>query len=215
MNGVPNVPPTGTAILYTAPFTLTTPGSVTINAMAIGSGYSISQLASATYTVSTTAANFTTAVAPASVSISPGSSAIVAITLKSEYGFTSPVTFSCTTVPANVLCTFNPATVTPTNGQSVTTALTMYETNSASLQHHSNPFLPGGVTFALAFCFLGWKKRRALVLTLVLIAGAVGASQLTGCGNNQSAAPTQTTVVVTATSGTITQTIQVSLTLNN
>jgi len=213
VNGVPNVPPAGTATLYTAPFNLTSPGAATVNAMAIGGGYTVSQLASATYTVSTTAANFATTVAPASVTISPGTSAIVAITLKSEFGFASPVTFSCTTAPANVLCTFNPATVTPTNGQSVTTALTMYETNSASLQRHSNPFLPGGITFALAICFLGWKKRRALALTLVLIAGIIGASQLTGCNNNQSATPYSTTVIVTATGGTITQTVQVSLTV--
>jgi hypothetical protein len=117
-------------------------------------------------------------------------------------------------LPTNLTCSFNPATVTPTNGQSASTALTLTESGSAALQHRSNPFLPEGATFAIALCFLGWKRRRALFLALVLIAGGIGVTQLIGCGGNGTPPPTTSTVVVTATSGKVTQTIQLQVTVN-
>jgi hypothetical protein len=166
--------------------------------------------------VSATAASFTASVAPSAVTVSPGSPGIVDITVTSQYGFNSATTFSCSTVPTNLACSFNPATVTPSNGQNASTALTLTESGSAALQHRSSPFLPEGATFAIALCFLGWKKRRALFLALVLIAGVIAATQLTGCGGNGngSAAPTTSNVVVTATSGKVTQTIQLQVTIN-
>lgn len=205
--------PTLSSPLYTAPFTLTAPGSATINAIAIAPGYAFSGVATATYTVSTAAANFTASVAPSTVTVSPSSPGIVDITVTSQYGFNSATTFACSTVPANLTCTFNPATVTPSNGQSASTALTLAESSSAALQYRSNPFLPEGATFAIAVCFLGWKKRRKLFLALVLIAGVVGVTQLIGCGGSGPGAPTTSNVVVTATSGKVTQTIQLQVTI--
>jgi hypothetical protein len=215
VNGAPNLPPTGTATLYTAPFALTATGSATVNAIAIAPGYALSGVATATFTVSATAASFTASVAPATVTVSPGSPAIVDITVTPQYGFNSATTFACSTVPSNLTCSFNPATVTPTNGQSASTALTLTESGSAALQHRSNPFLPEGATLAIAACFLlGWKKRRGLFLALALIAGVIGVAQLTGCGSNSSAASTSTSVVVTASGGNVTQTIQLKVTVN-
>jgi Chitobiase/beta-hexosaminidase C-terminal domain len=214
VNGVPNVPPAGTATLYSAPFTLTTPGPVTVNAIAIGAGFTLSSLATASYTVSSTAANFTAAVSPSSVTVSPGSPAYVAITVTPQYGFSSATTFTCSTVPSTLTCSFNPASVTPASGQSATTALMLSESGSAAIQHRSNPFLPGGITFAFAVCLFGWKKRRALVLTLLLIGLAIGVTQINGCGSSSSAPPTTSNVVVTATSGKVTQTIQIAVTIN-
>jgi hypothetical protein len=208
--------PTLSSTLYTAPFALTTTGSATINAIAIAPGYALSPVATATFTVSATAANFTATIAPSTVTVSPSSPGIVDITVTSQYGFNSATTFACTTVPTNLTCSFNPATVTPAAGQSASTALTLTESGSAALQHRSNPFLPGGgATFAIAVCFLGWKKRRALFLALVLIAGVIiGVTQFAGCGGSGSAASTNSSVVVTATSGKLTQTITLQVTVN-
>jgi hypothetical protein len=211
VNGVCNVSP-GTATVYTAPFPLT--ASATVIAMALAPGYAVSQVASATYTVSTTAANFTAAVAPASVTVSPSSPGIVDITVTSQYGFNSATTFTCSTVPSNLTCSFNPATVTPAVGQSASTALTLTESGSAALEHRSNPFLPGGAAFALSICLLGWKKRRGLFLALVLIVGVIGVTQLTGCGSSGGAKATTSNVVVSAASGSVTQTIQIAVTVN-
>ena len=198
---------------YTAPFTITAAGTATINAIAIAPGYAPSSVATATYTLSTTPANFTASVAPSSVTVSPSAPGIVDITITPEYGFNTATTFTCSTVPSNLTCSFNPATVTPANGQSASTALTLTESGSAALQHRPNPFLPEGATFAIAVCFLGWKKRRTLVVTLVLIAGAIGVAQLTGCGGSSSAKTTTSNVVVTAASGKVTQTIQLQVTV--
>jgi hypothetical protein len=205
--------PTSSSTAYTAPFTLTTAGAATVNAIAIAPGYAFSTVATANFTVSAATANFTAAVAPSAVTVTPSSPGIVDITVTPQNGFNTATTFTCSTVPSSLTCSFNPATVTPTNGQSASTALTLTEGSSAALQHRSNPFLPEGATFAIAVCFLGWKKRRALVVTLVLIACAIGAGQLTGCGGNGAAAPTTSNVVVTATSGKVTQTIQIAVTI--
>jgi len=205
--------PTLSSTPYTAPFALTAPGPVTINAIAIAPGYALSAVATANYTVSSTPANFSASVSPTSVTVSPGSPGIVDITLTSQYGFNSATTFTCSTVPSNLTCSFNPATVTPTNGQSASTALTIAESGSAALQHRSSPFFPAGATLAIAVCFLGWKKRRSLGLALVLIAAAIGAVQLTGCSSNSTAKTTNSNVVVTAASGSVTQTVQISVTV--
>jgi hypothetical protein len=209
--------PTLSSTPYTAPIALTATGSATINAIAIAPGYALSGVATATYTVSATAANFTTAVAPSTVTVSPSEPGIVDITVTSQFGFNSATTFTCSTVPSNLSCSFNPATVTPAVGQNASTALTLTESSSAAFQRRSNPFLPEGATFAIAACFLlGWKKRRALFLALVLIACVIGGvAQLTGCsGNGSAAAPTASSVTVTATSGKITQTITLQVTVN-
>lgn len=206
--------PTLSSTPYTAPFTFTAPGSATVNAIAIAPGYALSSVATATYTVSSTAANFTASVSPSSVTVSRGSPGIVDITVTPQYGFNTATTFTCSTVPSTLTCSFNPATVTPTNGQSASTALTLTENSSAALLHRSNPFLPEGATFAIAVCFLGWKKRRALVVTLVLIAGAIGFAQLTGCSSKSSATATTSNVVVTAASGKVSQTITLQVTVN-
>jgi hypothetical protein len=218
-NGVPNVPPAGTATLYTAPFAFNAAGHATVSAIAIAPGYAFSQVVTATYTVAATAASFTAAVAPSTVTVSPSAPGIVDITVTSQFGFNSATTFSCSTVPTNLTCSFNPPTVTPAVGGSASTALTLTEgSTSAALQHRPNSFLPGGATFAIAACFLlGWKKRRAIFLALVLIAGVAGVTQFAGCsgsGSSSSAAPTTSSVVVTATSGKLTQTIQLQVTLN-
>jgi hypothetical protein len=207
--------PTLSSTPYTAPIALTATGSATINAIAIAPGYALSGVATATYTVSATAANFTTAVAPSTVTVSPSEPGIVDITVTSQFGFNSATTFTCSTVPSNLSCSFNPATVTPAVGQNASTALTLTESSSAAFQRRSNPFLPEGATFAIAACFLlGWKKRRALFLALVLIAGVIAVTQLNGCGGSSSAAPTTSSVVVTATSGKLTQTITLQVTVN-
>lgn len=208
--------PTLSSPQYTAPFTVTKAGPATIHAIALAPGYGLSTVATASYTLSTTPAAFTASVAPSTVTVTPTSPGIVDITLTSQYGFNSATTFACTTIAPNLLCSFNPATVTPAVGQSASTALTLTEVNNTALLHRSNPFLSGGAAFAIAFCFLGWKKRRVLALTLVLIAGVIGATQLTGCSSsgNSSAASTTSSLVVTATSGSLTQTIQLQVTEN-
>ena len=183
---------------------------VTVTAAATLLGDTPSATAATTYTVSAIPPNYTVSSSATSVTVTSGQSATVTLTFTGVGGFNSPITFSCSDQPQNVICTFSPSSVTPSAGTPVvTTKLTIAESNTASLQHGTNPFLPAGATLAIAFCFLGWKKRRALLLTLVLVAGVIGVTQLTGCS---SSSPTTSVMIVSASGGGINQSVLISVT---
>lgn len=205
---------------YTGPITLAL-GSHTITASATETGYLASTQASATYTVSNLPPNFTVSVSPGAVDLTPGSSAIVDITITPNASFLGTVTFSCSGAPSGVTCAFSPSSVTANGVNNVTTVLTITDAATTSANRRGpNPFIPGGATFALALCFLGFRKRRSLVLGLVLLAGIFGLTQLTGCGSNagnSSTGSTTSSMTVTATSAyngtTITQTLPITITI--
>jgi len=215
--------PTIASQVYTGAITEPT-GSYTINAIAWEAGYQASTPASSSFTVSSVAPNFTATASPGAVDLSPGGSAILDITITPNASFLGTVTFSCSGAPAGVTCSFSPASVTANGVSTVTTVLTLTDaaSSSSAIHHGPNPFIPGGATFALALCFLGFKRRRGLVLGLVLLAGIFGFTQLTGCANNagiSSTGSTTSSMTVTATSSfngtTITQTVPVSITIRN
>jgi hypothetical protein len=94
--------------------------------------------------------------------------------------------------------------------------------NSAAIQRNSGPLFPESA-LAVAFCFLGWKKRRRWQMLVLLAASAVGLSLLGGCsggsnsgggGGGGGTQPVTTTVTVTATSGALSHTTTFSLTVN-
>jgi len=197
---------------YTAAFTLaasTTP--YTVMAAATLTGDTPSAAATATYTASAVPPSFALTANPPAVTVTPGQSAAVTIYLTPGTGFALTTTFACSGVPSGVTCSFSPSSVTPTGTAAVSTVLTI-SNGTAALQHGPNPFLPGGVTFAIALGFLGWKKRRGLFLALVLVAGVICLTQVTGCGS--SAKPSTTsTMTVTATSSAVTETLPIAVTV--
>jgi hypothetical protein len=198
-----------TATKYTGAITLSTAGSVTVSAAATLLGDTPSAVVTATYTVTTVLPTFTISASPSSATVTNTTPASIAITVAPSVTFTAPITFACSGGQPNVGCTFSPASITPP--ATTTTTLTVSFGATAALRHGPNPFLPGGVTFAIALGFLGWKKRRNMLLALALIAGVVGLVQLTGCGG--STAPTVSTVTVTATGGGVTQTLPLTITV--
>ena len=198
-----------TATKYTGAITLSTVGNVTLTAAATEAGYTSSTEATASYVISAIPPNFTLSSSATTATVTSGQAATVTITVTPVGAFTSAVTFSASNQPTNVSAVFNPTSVTPSGGP-VTTTLTLSKSASASLDNRPNPFVPAGATLAIAVCFLGWKKRRALLLTLVLIAGAFGAMQLTGCNNSTS---TTSVMQVIASGGGISQTTLISVTL--
>lgn len=196
-----------------------TPYTFTASASEIG--YTPSQQASVTYTVSNLAPNFTASASPSAVNLTPGSSAIIDITIAPNASFLGTVSFSCTGAPAGVSCAFSPATLTSTGTNDMTTVVTITDAASTSANRRGpNPFIPGGATFALALCFFGFRKRRSLLLGLMLLAGVFGVTQLTGCGSgggvsSKGSTTTSMTVVATSTYNgtTITQTLPVTITI--
>lgn len=210
--------PTTASTVYTAPFTLTTTGSVTVNALAVENGYNASSVGTATYTVTTVPPNFTATATPTGAVLGPGQSQTFYISMSPSGGFNGTVSFSCSGGPSGVTCAFNPAKVTSDGTDPFYTTLTVTNgSTSSDLRHDSIPFIPGGATFAVALCFLGWKKRRNLVFGLVLMAGIFGLTQLSGCGSGSGPKSTTSTMTVTATSTvgttTITQTIPLTITI--
>jgi hypothetical protein len=147
----------------------------------------------------------------------------VGLTVTSQNGFQAEVSFACSGLPTRASCSFNPATVTPTGG-TATTQLTISAGSQASAQRPDSRRIFPAATLAVAFCLLGFKKRRGLQTWLVLMIAGVGLGLLSACGDvttrssNQApgtpAGPTTSTVTVTATSGSIQQTATVSLTVN-
>jgi Chitobiase/beta-hexosaminidase C-terminal domain len=206
-----------TAAVYPAggiPIPATANPAWVVTAAATEAGWTASASATATYNVTTVPPNFTMSESTSTVTITPTEPANIVFTLSGVGGFNSAISFACINPPTNVTCSFSPSTVTPNGNAPVTTTLTVSDGGSAALEHRSNPFFPaGGAALAAAFCFLGWKKRRGLLLALILIAGAIGVTQLTGCAGGGVSNKTITTsnMFVTATGGSAVQTLRITV----
>jgi hypothetical protein len=153
---------------------------------------------------------------PQNATVAAGGSANFTLTITPANGFASTVTLSCV-APTGVTCTLNPATVTPGPG-AVTSMLTAM--TSTSVQHYGRPRVMGTLLAGVGLfgCFFAGarKARRGLYslllagFTSTLIAGSLLAS--TGCGGSQANRGTAS-IVVTATSGALSHTTTINLTV--
>jgi uncharacterized protein (TIGR03118 family) len=155
---------------------------------------------------------------PQNATVAAGESANFTLTITPANGFNSTVTLSCVT-PTGVTCTLNPATVTPGAG-AVNSMLTATASTSV---HHYGQFKVMGMLLAgvgLFGCFFAGagRSRRGLYSLLLagfattLISGSLLAS--TGCGGGSSQANRGTaSIVVTATSGALSHTTTINLTV--
>jgi len=161
------------------------------------------------------APEFSVAVSPTALAAAAGNSATTTVSITSENGFNSAVSFACSRLPAGASCSFSPATVTPPGTTSTTLTLNTPAT-SALLQRRSNPLLPGSALAAVLWC-LGFKRRRRGP-RLLLLAGLVGLILLSACGGGATTGggsqPVTSTVTLTATSGSLSHSTSFSLTIN-
>lgn len=163
-----------------------------------------------------------------SMTVLKGQPAVYPITLKPASGFSGSVSFSCAGLPRFASCDFVPPTVTVQGGGgAASTTLTIRTANVQLLGlHRSSPL---GLAFSFAFGFALMvpaarsRRGRAWILGLIL-ALALCAAGLTGCGYSPSSAALQNqqpaaqfapsgtyTVTVTGTSGTMQQSTNVTL----
>jgi len=169
--------------------------------------------------------DFQLTASPSSVSISaPGQSATAALTLTPLDGFSQAVTYTCTGLPAGAICSF----VSSSTGASLT--ITTTAATTAALRRSSAPgsapalalLLPGLLGL---FTACGRKRRSRAAAALALItaisvgsfclgcSGGLGSSGGGGGGGNSGTPTGSSSVVVTATAGSLSHQATVTLTV--
>ena len=174
--------------------------------------------------------SFSLAASESSLTIAPGGSGNLGLTLTPSGGYHGTITMSCSTAMANVSCSFSPSSYTADGSNTALTGtVTVSSTSSsAQLQTASRPLLtslvwllPGGVIFSLRRRGLVKHfSRTAALMLLGLVLPAVSA--LTACagGTNSSGggggSPPVTgavTVLATGSTNNVSQSISLSVTV--
>jgi uncharacterized protein (TIGR03118 family) len=176
-----------------------------------------------------TNADFSLALSAQNATLTPGQSTMLTVSASAVGGFNSPISLSCTQ-PSGITCSLSPATITP--GSS---------TAKSSLTFSAAATAPTGGYGGLSAMAMGWlslsgagafgmvfatrkddRKRGARILKHGLWIGGFGVLILwvlftVGCGGGSSTPSRQkastVTVMVTGTSGSISHTTPVTLTV--
>jgi hypothetical protein len=173
-----------------------------------------------------TVENFTIGVGSGGTSTAttePGGQAVFSFTVSPPSGemFAGPITFTVTGLPPGAAATFSPATV-PAGAGATTVTMTVTVPNTAGLQPLRRPFSGGALPMALGLVllpFAGMRRRLSSKLkgvVCLLVLGIAGAALVTGCGGNdgKSTPPPQNyTLAITGTSGSLSNTFNVTLTV--
>lgn len=196
----------GEAILDT---TLLPVGANSITASLVGStddAMSSSSAVMVTVTAATTAPapTVTPTLSAASLSLAPGASGSVTLTVAPVGGYTGTLQFFCANLPVGATCSFTPTTLTLSATSGVQTLqVTVKTTGTATLRPYA-PFADSGnlPLLATVFWMPGWlltgmaglRKKTSVrvqhLLVLLLLLGGVG--MLTACGGS-AATPTAST----------------------
>ncbi len=190
-----------------------------------GKGGLVAALAPSTQTG---AGDFSLSAAQSSLTVTAGSSSSVQLSLAGSGNFEGPISLACTGLPAGDTCTFTPASVTLASNATSTVNLTItaaaagappYQTSS--LHGHGGMTLAFATPFTL-LAFAGMRRRRGAWQGTLLAASLIGAGfTISGCSSSPQQSqipppttqPTTTQITVTATAGTLTHSIPVSLTV--
>lgn len=152
--------------------------------------------------------------------ISSGAIATFNFGLTPSYGtYPSDVTFSTSGLPAGATATFSPATILA-NAGAQTVGLQIKTASTTASSRESNPFGRGGVPLVFGFLLLPLLSSRRIresrlgrgMLLLALIAAGLGC--VTGCGSTPgpgSEPPQSYSITVTATSGSVQHSVNVTL----
>lgn len=219
--------PTTSSAVYSGSITVSS--SETLEAIAVETGYSNSPVATATYTISTsgggTTGDFSISASNSSASVNPGGSATYVLTVSPIAPATTlsaAVNFSVSGLPTGATYTFSPGTVAAGAGATkVSFVVTMPQTASATRSSAgiSGKFVSRIAPLALGFVLLPFagtlrhtgKRFFRTISTLSLLVGIMAlVVGVNGCGTSFNR---NYTLVVTGTLGTISNSVQVKLTV--
>ena len=178
-------------------------------------------------TTSTATPTFNLSTSSRVTTVAVGASSTLTIGVAPTNSFAGTVALACTGLPAGATCTFSPSSLAATATAPATATLTL-QTSSGSQGYlregfgvrHSGAL---GIVSAMLLPFgslLALRRRRqfaVLRILAVLTILLVSAGFIVGCGSsgNMTATPAGTSnVTITATSGTITQTTVVAMTVH-
>ncbi len=185
-------------------------------------------------------ADFSISASPTSAMVAIGQATKIQVTVSGLNGFNSAVQFTCSGEPANSQCTFSPSSVTPASGGMATTTLTL-ATRMPGGVYGQGFYMPGhplnrmGGAAALAVMCLGvcviliysrggqFSARKStrfallsaasLLLLGSLLIGVSGCGGGSKSGTNNGTQAGMSTLVVTATSGQISHSTNIALTV--
>jgi hypothetical protein len=193
-------------------------------------------------TASTAAATFGFSASTSAATVAAGSSATATISAAPTNGFSGTVALACTG-PVGVTCSFSPSQLTVSPTAAATSTVTIQTTASMAKVQRPSPRVEGTATIAAAFLLpfgslLVFSRKRSagksnplhllgvLVLLLVTSGLAIGCSSSMTPAAAAPAAPAAPTapatpgtpngvqqVTITATSGSITQSTMIALTV--
>jgi hypothetical protein len=191
-------------------------GTDSIQAVFAGSMYYPTSTSS-TVSVTITAPSFGISTTTPSLTIPQGQSGTDTISITPSGNFTSPIVFGCTGLPAYATCSFSPNNVAPGLSVVTTTLTVATDVKVSAVLSRATVWYAG--LLLLGFGLLGGRRRmrRTMPRLLALVLLMVGMGALGACGSGVVAAaitPTGTsTVTATATSGSIVQTLPLSITI--
>jgi hypothetical protein len=175
-------------------------------------------------------ADFAITATTKSQTVSPGSNATYQLSLTPQGGFNQSISFTCAGQPAASTCKVNPLSVTPNANGSATPLTVTVVTTAASLAPPVTRSLPPasqrglwfvtGLGFLLLMGFSNQRKsRRAAwvlvpVMLWVLMASACGSNSPSTNNSSAGTPPGTYQLTVTGTAGSLTNTANLSLTVN-
>jgi CSLREA domain-containing protein len=207
--------PTANSNLADGPITVSS--TETITAIAITGGDTNSEVVWATYTINPAAPDFAISATNASATLLQGSPAVfnLAVTPLNSTAFSASLTLAATGLPTGATAVFSPASIASGAGSTPVT-MTIQAPKSAAMNQPAGGSIVGKLTpFSLALFLLpivgrlrkaGKRFSRMVTVLLLLFAGAVAMTGLSGCGSTNGffgQMPKAYTVTITGSMGTV------------